>query len=202
MFNSTLILNADGTPTSLVPISSASWQDSVTFLWTDHAEVLHYYDDWFVHSPTITLQVPAVCILKRQVATTRRVLRTEHGGPPSRLVFLRDASTCQYCGKTFPINKLTLDHVIPRKHGGKTRWDNITTACEPCNSSRGHDVRIQPMTKPFRPTYHHLVKMRRRFPLTIPHPSWSYYLGWSEKLLRVVHPNKVVFTSEESFDFM
>ena len=54
-----------------------------------------------------------------------------------RNVFARDEFTCQYCGKEEAGNKLSLDHVIPRSHGGPTNWENIVACCLRCNSRKG-----------------------------------------------------------------
>jgi 5-methylcytosine-specific restriction endonuclease McrA len=50
----------------------------------------------------------------------------------------RDRYTCQYCGVQPGRAKLTLDHVVPRSHGGETRWENVVTACGPCNRRKGN----------------------------------------------------------------
>ena len=42
----TLILNADGSPLSLLPISAVNWHLSIKFIWLDKFKVLEYYDDW------------------------------------------------------------------------------------------------------------------------------------------------------------
>jgi len=50
----------------------------------------------------------------------------------SRLeVFSRDRFVCQYCGRE--TRQLTLDHVIPRHQGGQHVWENVVSACIPCN---------------------------------------------------------------------
>lgn len=46
-------------------------------------------------------------------------------------VFIRDQFTCQYCGRA--THSLTLDHVTPRHRGGKHTWENVVSACIPCN---------------------------------------------------------------------
>jgi len=187
MMDSTLLLNADAMPINLLPLSSVSWEDAIKGLFVGNTEVLHYYDDWDVHSPSITMAVPAVVILKEQVQVKRH-MRLSTDGPSSNLVFLRDGYQCQYCEKVFPRSQLTLDHVLPRKFGGRTRWDNVSSACNFCNGKRGHDIRIQPKTAPYRPTYHQLVKMMKKFPIYLPSPFWNYYLGWDEKLVNIVDP--------------
>lgn len=54
-----------------------------------------------------------------------------------RNLFMRDEYTCQYCGRVEPTQKLSLDHVIPRSHGGPTTWENIVCSCLRCNSRKG-----------------------------------------------------------------
>jgi len=186
--DATLLLNADGTPLSLLPLSSIGWQDALKFLWPGEAEPLHLYEDWYVRSPSVAVQVPAVLILRQQVPVRRAQYIGEY--PAAEMVFLRDNYTCQYCRKEFPRNALTLDHVLPRKFGGKSHWNNLTSACEPCNGKRGHDVRIQPATKPFRPTYHQLINNLKRRPLMVGHPSWNFYLGWPPENIRLCDPRK------------
>lgn len=48
-------------------------------------------------------------------------------------IYLRDASTCQYCGTKMKGDDLTLDHIIPKSRGGKSDWQNLVTCCKPCN---------------------------------------------------------------------
>ena len=44
---------------------------------------------------------------------------------------------CAYCGQRFTAQKMTLDHVAPRR--GQTaydRRDNLVLACKPCNQAK------------------------------------------------------------------
>jgi len=41
---------------------------------------------------------------------------------------------CNYCGS---IENLALDHILPKKLGGKDTGDNLIYACKSCNSSKG-----------------------------------------------------------------
>lgn len=52
-----------------------------------------------------------------------------------REVFIRDGYTCQYCGKQS--HDLTIDHVVPRSRGGAHSWENLVSACKPCNHRKG-----------------------------------------------------------------
>ena len=44
--------------------------------------------------------------------------------------------TCVYCGETYELSNLTLDHVIPRSAGGETIASNIVPACQKCNQKK------------------------------------------------------------------
>lgn len=50
-------------------------------------------------------------------------------------IFDRDDHTCAYCGVTGVA--LECDHIMPISKGGSNDDDNLTTACEPCNRSKG-----------------------------------------------------------------
>ena len=52
-----------------------------------------------------------------------------------REILRRDDYTCQYCGQR--VSNLTIDHVMPRHLGGDHSWDNLVTACPPCNHRKG-----------------------------------------------------------------
>ncbi len=51
-----------------------------------------------------------------------------------RAVFYRDVFMCMYCGTETKL--LTLDHIIPRSRGGPHVWENVASACIPCNHKK------------------------------------------------------------------
>lgn len=55
--------------------------------------------------------------------------------PSRKKILERDGYECQYCGRK---SNLTLDHIIPRSKGGDNSWENLVTACEPCNLRKGN----------------------------------------------------------------
>lgn len=167
-----LVLNSDMRPLSYLPLSALVWQDAIKALWLGNVRVLHHYEDWFVRSPSVTIRVPSVLVLRAYVPMSWRTRFT------SRHVFLRDEHTCQYCGGGFPPGQLTLDHVTPRSHGGRTSWTNVTTACSPCNLRRGNDIRVRPEREPHRPSHGELVRKRQQQHLAVPHADWLHYVGW------------------------
>jgi hypothetical protein len=50
-------------------------------------------------------------------------------------IFSRDGHACQYCGSME--RPLHCDHVVPVVRGGSDDPSNLTTACKPCNLSKG-----------------------------------------------------------------
>ena len=47
--------------------------------------------------------------------------------------------TCVYCGKTYDLQKLTLDHVHPRSRGGEDISSNVVPCCRDCNQAKGSE---------------------------------------------------------------
>jgi len=58
------------------------------------------------------------------------------------LVWRRAASRCEYCQLSHALSQLTfeIDHIIARKHGGKTRSSNLALTCFYCNSFKGSNI--------------------------------------------------------------
>jgi len=165
----TLILNSDAQPISFLPLSAVSWQEAIKYIWLDRVTVLEWYDDWTVTSPNWETKVPAVMMVKDYVRNNRNPRFSKYN------VLLRDEFTCQYCETEVTRVNATLDHVLPIKRGGKTNWQNIVTACMKCNSHKGAKI-INPIRKPYAPTYFELVNVRKKLPFTIKHQSWNNYI--------------------------
>lgn len=183
--NPTLILNADGSPVSMLPITTASWKEAINMVFADEAEVISTYDDWEANSPSTSFCIPSVLMLRTYVRYTRSVKFSREN------VFLRDDYSCQYCGaKSTNTHDLSLDHVIPRYHGGKTNFTNIVTACHSCNSEKAHYMKMKPMSKPKKPSYYELVNTIQKYPITIPSEDWIDFLGWDRDLISIRKPNK------------
>ena len=43
---------------------------------------------------------------------------------------------CRYCGKKFPPEELTLDHIVPVARGGKSTRGNLAVCCRACNQRK------------------------------------------------------------------
>jgi len=175
----TLLLNADGAPLSVTPLSTLTWQESIKLIWLDKINVLEWHDGWEVHSPNHVLTVPAVISVREYVPNSGSVNFTRNN------VFIRDMYTCQYCLDPFKPSELTLDHVIPKSRGGKTGWDNIVSACKKCNHAKGNRSDIKPFKEPVKPNFYQLYG-NKNFTISIRHQIWLKYLNWPEEFVRMV----------------
>ena len=166
-----LLINADGHPVNMLPLSAVSWKEAIMYMYHDKCDVLEWYDDWVVHSAKWETRVPAVIMLKDFLkrSTNPRFSKTN--------VYLRDVYHCQYCNERVTNKTATMDHVIPLSKGGKTRWDNIITACAPCNSKKANQTYMKPFYKPYQPGYYELVRKRKQLPFDLKHESWARWMG-------------------------
>jgi 5-methylcytosine-specific restriction endonuclease McrA len=142
-----LVLNA-----TLEPLNTVSVPRAVALLLSDKAELIEAAEAR-LRSQCLTLPMPLVIRLVTYVQIPHRMpLRVTRCG-----VFSRDHYTCQYCRNTLPPADLTLDHVLPRCRGGQTRWENVVTACKPCNHRKNDrtpaEAHMRLQRKPFRPRY-------------------------------------------------
>lgn len=139
----TLVLNRNWQPVNVATVARA-----LILLWNKAAKVvdpadyqLYNWADWscltpgtdelFVRLVRQRLRVPEVIALSEfdrmptsQVTFSRRN------------VFKRDRFTCQYCHQQPGSDELTIDHVVPRAHGGQSTWTNCVLACLNCNSRK------------------------------------------------------------------
>jgi 5-methylcytosine-specific restriction endonuclease McrA len=167
----TLVINADGQPVSYLPLSAVQWKEAITYMYLNKCDVLEWYDDWVVRSARWETRVPAVIMLKEYLRRTREP-RFSKGN-----VFLRDQYHCLYCGTDVTSNTGTMDHVLPISRGGLTSWENIATACGPCNARKGNTMnKMRPSYKPYRPGYYELVRKRKQMGFDVRHPSWNQWL--------------------------
>lgn len=163
-----LILNANYKPLSLMPLSVVSWSDAIKLQYRGRITVLEVYEDWEIHSPSVTMNVPALAVTSEYHGHNGNVKFSRKN------LYIRDLYQCQYCGTIGEAEDLNIDHVVPRVAGGKTTWDNCVTSCITCNTKKGSKL-LKPMRSPFKPDYHTLASRRSEF-YDIKHPSWEPYL--------------------------
>jgi 5-methylcytosine-specific restriction endonuclease McrA len=119
------------------------------------------------------IRVPRVLHLTRYDRTPRTLVRLSR-----KNLMMRDGHQCQYCGRKPPIRDLNIDHVLPRCRGGRDAWDNLVTACKPCNLKKGSrtpdEAGIRLMRLPQRPKWS--TAARILMSASDPFPEWAPYL--------------------------
>ena len=115
-----LVLNQNYEPLNICKVRRA-----IILLLCDKAEVIEN-GRGVIHSVDNVFEVPSVIRLVFFIKRPRRQRKL------TKLeVFNRDKYICQYCGAES--KELTLDHVIPRQRNGEHIWENVVSACVPCN---------------------------------------------------------------------
>jgi len=139
-----LVLNSD-----FEPLNVCHARRALVMVYLGKAEVLH------AHGAGIStlnghMIAPSVVKLHHHIRRPIPELKLSR-----RTVFARDKFMCQYCGQI--AKDLTIDHVIPKRHGGLTVWDNVVCSCRRCNTKKGdkllHQIGMKLLSQPRRPRY-------------------------------------------------
>jgi hypothetical protein len=175
-----LILNQDFSPMQVI-----GWQRAFVLSYIgkeipgEGCNVVEFYNDEVVYSAGgKAFQIPAVMVTNRYVKRKRVPMN-------KRTVFARDNHSCQYCGRKFPSEYLTYDHVISKFEwrrkglpGNYTNWTNIVTACTGCNRRKGskslEKCGLKLLSQPREPDY--ATYIRGLIGDKVP-PEWRVYLG-------------------------
>lgn len=173
----TLVLNADYTPLSQVPLSLWSWQDSLRCVFNGKAVVVSEYNI-LIRSVSCSFRLPSVIALKQFHKKPNYVPMMTR-----RNVLIRDDFCCQYCNEKFSPSELSLDHLVPRSKGGRLTWDNTVTACYSCNFKKGNTLpedlpklgmRLKKL--PYPPSAHELQHKGKSFRKANYHPHWNDFI--------------------------
>lgn len=155
-----LVLNTDYRILGVAP-----WERAVTLEFQGKAYALKHYSE-AIKTASGFYQLPAVLMLKtKYVKYFRNKVKLK-----KKNVFIRDKYKCAYCGKVFKKDDLTIDHVHPQSKGGKNTWENLITACFPCNRKKADNDIMKPMWKPYEP------KDNQVFIVDKMQPEWGDYI--------------------------
>lgn len=185
------LLHVDGGFDAATPRSSVAAFDGIRLLALDaHGHVLdwlHWHDAtclyardavaWTLGDPCLRVRggncrrtgMQSILELHPIIATRGRA-RSHALNPTPTLtnpaLFARDAQLCLYCGLQFPRSLLTRDHVRPLSGGGRDTWENVVSACFPCNSRKRNRTPQQAgmplLAVPYRPSWvEHLILSNR-----------------------------------------
>lgn len=134
------------------------------------------HDDW-IRSVNFEIQVPRVIRLLRYDRLPKQKLHLNR-----RNVLARDNHLCQYCGRHFPTLQLSIDHIVPRSHGGETTWENVVCACLACNVKKGgrtpHQAHMKLISTPVRPKRNPLLMLRLDNPKYADWRMWLDSVHW------------------------
>ena len=137
--------------------------------------------DW-IRSVNFDIQTPRIVRLLGYGKVPNMTVRFNR-----RNIFARDRNRCQYCGRTFATNELSLDHVVPRSQGGGSTWSNIVCSCVRCNSKKGgrtpEQAHMRLICKPVKPKHSPMLTMKLGNPR---YESWKTFISeayWSVDLV-------------------
>ncbi|MDP9365893.1 MAG: HNH endonuclease [Chloroflexota bacterium] len=166
MNKAVLVLNQNYEPLNVCNVRRA-----IVLVFDGKAEVLETHPS-AVKTPTRAFPSPSVIRMVYLIHRPRpRVKLTR------REVFIRDGWTCQYCGRQ--AGDLTIDHVVPKSKGGEHSWDNLVSACKPCNHRKGGkslgEARMQLKKAPAEPRAGQYYTIERRLDAAV-NDDWSKFL--------------------------
>lgn len=121
-----IVLNADFNPINVI-----TWKRAIALLLKEKAEAIVYSDE-SINSASNEIRLPLII---RLVELVRNIYKKRVPFTKTNL-FVRDGKRCMYCGTTS--GTLTIDHVVPKSHGGARTFENCVTACLECNSKKGN----------------------------------------------------------------
>ena len=155
-----------------------TWQEVSAF--KKQAGALDGDSEW-ISTIRFELQVPRVIRLQLYNNYPRRRVSFNR-----RNIFARDENRCQYCGRKYPTNELSLDHVVPLSRGGLTCWANIVCACTRCNARKGgrlpREASMKLIQTPYEPKSNPAFQVKIASPR---YPSWKHFVDeayWSVPL--------------------
>ncbi len=107
------------------PLNVCNMRRALVLVLRGKAEVLESARE-AIHTASTTFVLPSVIRLVHMIKRPRPKVRLTR-----KEIFARDGWQCVYCGRQ--TRDLTLDHVMPRHRGGPHTWENLVSACKPCN---------------------------------------------------------------------
>ncbi len=160
MSHEVLVLNSD-----YEPLNVCNLRRAVVLLYLGKADILHLHAPEDASAPPagegVFPAAPSVLRLRYHVKRPLPELKLSR-----RSIFARDNYTCQYCG--IQSRDLTIDHIVPKHHGGGMHWDNLVACCRRCNTRKGDKMLPQSGMKLARPP---------RRPRYVPYISMTKYLN-------------------------
>jgi len=132
------------------PLTICTARRAIVLVFQGKAEMIESANGDKIHTVATAFDLPSVVRLwhYKKVPHKRIVLSRKN-------IFARDGNRCQYCGTAS--GSMTIDHVTPRRVGGRDTWENLVCACSRCNNKKGDRTPDQAgmklLKRPARPSY-------------------------------------------------
>ena len=171
----------------MIPIHICNVRQAITLQVLKKAEAVKVDERDVVRSQYLSIPIPRVIMLFNY-----------HKIPKKKVVFsrlnviYRDDMKCQYCGRQYPMDRLTVDHVIPL-----SRWQHIppekkprcpnSCACKECNALKGSrllsECDLTLMKTPVEPKYMpYLVISREK----ADRYGWVEFLSYNVRIIEAI----------------
>ena len=145
-------------------IRPVTWDEWITLPIRDGDNAVHTVRG-AIRVPTVIVAVNFAKVPKKRPKLSTKSIRE------------RDGNRCQYTGKLLRPDEGSLDHVLPRSHGGKDRWENLVWSDKTVNAKKGnrlpHEAGLKLLSMPRAP---------KELPITVlirnPHgiPEWNLFV--------------------------
>ncbi len=161
-----MILNASYEPLTIVSVKRA-----ITLVLNGKAVIVEKSNKTY-RSANFNIEIPYVIKLTYYVHKKASAKPAKYS---KATVLARDGHKCAYCAK--PAN--TVDHIIPKKHGGDNSYENCVAACSRCNSKKADkllkEVGYSLLIKPYSPSpYSTILSKAQSSPEVF--TAWSKYV--------------------------
>ncbi|MFZ5569406.1 MAG: HNH endonuclease [Thermodesulfobacteriota bacterium] len=148
-----ILLNADYSFLNVV-----DWKRAMRLMIKDKVEVLSYSERIIRNVEGLAIKIPTVMKLVKFIRTIYR----SKVPFSKRNVLIRDGFKCAYCRTES--NELTIDHIVPKRQGGASSFDNCVASCRNCNSKKGartpREAGMVLSVKPYQPTISEFLRIR------------------------------------------
>lgn len=144
-------------------ISLASWEEWVSLPVRDC--------DPSIHTARIAIRIPTIVVSSTYDKMPPLKSKVSH-----RKIWLRDKGICQYTGVKLDKNTGNVDHVVPKKRGGKNSWTNLVLSHKDINSKKGSRTPQEAGLKLLREPKELVSRHPSDWIENIAHPDWNLFL--------------------------
>lgn len=161
-----MILNASYEPLTIVSIKRA-----IGLVLSGKAVIVEASSKIY-QSKSFSIEVPYVIKLTYFVHRRTNIKPAKYS---KATILARDGHKCAYCAKP----ATTVDHIIPKRHGGDNSYDNCVAACIRCNSKKADklikEVGYSLLIKPYTPSAYSTLLARAQSKPEV-FEVWSKYI--------------------------